>query len=107
MDALLLAVLDQVVALEDGVTLDLVGGGDDAGGLDEGLDLLPSIVAISIGSVTLGGIRTCSLRWLETPTARALDLGSLVMAFQVSTMEMPSSMSTSPPSTVLLAFRGK
>lgn len=39
-DALLLAVLDQVVALENGVALDLVGGGDNAGTLDEGLELL-------------------------------------------------------------------
>lgn len=39
MDALLLAVLDEIVALQNGVTLDLVGGGGDAGGLDEGLDL--------------------------------------------------------------------
>lgn len=38
-DALLLAVLDQLGALEDGVTLDLVGGGDDAGSVDDGLEL--------------------------------------------------------------------
>lgn len=71
--------------------------------------------------------RTCSIVWLETPTERALLLGSLVMAigggrvsacdcngvnraylpFQVSTMETSSSMITSPPSTELLATRGK
>lgn len=38
-DALLLAVLDQGVVGQTGVALDLVGGGDNAGGLDDGLDL--------------------------------------------------------------------
>ena len=38
-NVLLLAVLDQLGALEDGVTLDLVGGGDDAGSVDDGLEL--------------------------------------------------------------------
>lgn len=40
MDALLLAVFDEVVALEDGVTLDLVSSGDNAGAVDESLELL-------------------------------------------------------------------
>jgi hypothetical protein len=38
-DALLGAVVDELGALEDGVTLDLVHGGGDAGGVDEGLEL--------------------------------------------------------------------
>lgn len=38
-DALLLAVLNQGVVGKTGVALDLVGGGDDAGGLDDGLEL--------------------------------------------------------------------
>lgn len=38
-DALLLAVFDELVALENGVALDLVDGGDDAGGVDDGLEL--------------------------------------------------------------------
>lgn len=38
-DALLLAVLDQVVALQDGVAFDLVGGGNDASAIDDGLEL--------------------------------------------------------------------
>lgn len=38
-DALLLAVLNQGVVGQAGVALDLVGGGDDAGGLDDGLEL--------------------------------------------------------------------
>lgn len=76
-NVLLLAVLDQVVALENGVALDLVGGGDDTGAVDEGLELFRvSIVA----SHWAAERRTCSILWLETPTARALVLGSLVMA---------------------------
>lgn len=39
MDALLLAVFDELVALENGVALDLVNGGDNAGGVDDGLEL--------------------------------------------------------------------
>ena len=39
MDILLLAVLDKVVALQHGVTLDLVGSGNDTGAVDEGLEL--------------------------------------------------------------------
>lgn len=39
MDALLLAVFDELVALENGVTLDLVDGGGDTGGVDDGLKL--------------------------------------------------------------------
>lgn len=38
-DALLLAVFDQVVALEHGVALDLVGSGNDASSVDESLEL--------------------------------------------------------------------
>lgn len=38
-DALLLGILDQGVVGQAGVALDLVGGGDDAGGLDDGLEL--------------------------------------------------------------------
>jgi hypothetical protein len=38
-DVLLLAVLDQVVALQHGVAFDLVGSGNDAGAIDEGLKL--------------------------------------------------------------------
>lgn len=39
MNALLLAVLDEVVALQNGVTLDLVGSGDNAGAVNDGLEL--------------------------------------------------------------------
>lgn len=39
MDALLLAVLDQVVALQGGVALDLVGSGNDTSAVDDGLKL--------------------------------------------------------------------
>lgn len=38
-DVLLLAVLDQVVALENGVTLDLVGSGDNASAVNDSLEL--------------------------------------------------------------------
>lgn len=38
-NVLLLAVLDQVVALQDGVALDLVSSGNDASAVDEGLEL--------------------------------------------------------------------
>ena len=43
MNALLLAVLDEVVALEHGVALDLVGGRDDTGAVDKGLELLTEL----------------------------------------------------------------
>jgi hypothetical protein len=43
-DVLLGGVFDKVVALEDGVTLDLVDGGDDAGGVDDGLKVLLGVV---------------------------------------------------------------
>ena len=39
MDSLLLAVLDQVIALKHGVALNLVGGRDDASALNESLEL--------------------------------------------------------------------
>lgn len=39
MDPLLIAVFDQVVALEHGVALNLVGRRDDASGVDDGLEL--------------------------------------------------------------------
>lgn len=39
MNALGLAVLDQSVGLQERVTFDLVGGGDDTGALDDGLEL--------------------------------------------------------------------
>lgn len=39
-DSLLLTVLNQVIALEHGVALDLVGGRDDTGALNESLELL-------------------------------------------------------------------
>lgn len=38
-DSLLLAVLNQVIALEYGVALDLVGGRDDTGAINESLEL--------------------------------------------------------------------
>lgn len=38
-NVLLLAVLDQVVALQDGVALNLVGSGDDTSAVDDGLEL--------------------------------------------------------------------
>lgn len=39
MDVLLLAVFNQVVALENGVTLDLVGSGDNASAVNDSLEL--------------------------------------------------------------------
>lgn len=39
-NVLLLAVFDQIVALQDGVALDLVGSGNNASAVDEGLELL-------------------------------------------------------------------
>lgn len=42
MNALLLAVLNKVVALQDGVTLNLVGGGDNASAVNDGLELSES-----------------------------------------------------------------
>jgi hypothetical protein len=39
MDALLLAVGNQLVALQTRVTLDLVGSGNNTSGLDDGLEL--------------------------------------------------------------------
>jgi hypothetical protein len=41
-NVLLLAVLDQVVALQHGVAFDLVGSGDDAGAVDKSLELFIS-----------------------------------------------------------------
>ena len=38
-NVLLLAVFNEVVALENGVTLDLVSSGDDAGAVNESLEL--------------------------------------------------------------------
>jgi hypothetical protein len=38
-NVLLLAVLDQVVALQDRVTLNLVGSGDNASAVNNGLEL--------------------------------------------------------------------
>lgn len=48
-NVLLLAVLNQIVALENGVALDLVGGGNDTGGLDKSLELV--IVSMSAKSL--------------------------------------------------------
>lgn len=76
-DVLLLAVLDQVVALQDGVALDLVSSGHDASAVDEGLEL--SAVSKVLNSCNADS-RTCSIVWLETPTERTLLLGSWVMA---------------------------
>jgi hypothetical protein len=39
MDALLLAVIDQVITLEDGVTLNLISSWNDTGAVDECLKL--------------------------------------------------------------------
>lgn len=38
-DALLLAVLNKIIALENGVTLNLVGGGDNTSAVNDGLKL--------------------------------------------------------------------
>lgn len=38
-DVLVLAVLNQIVALQDGVTLDLVGSGNDTSAIDQSLEL--------------------------------------------------------------------
>lgn len=49
-DALLLGVLDEgVVLLEEGVALDLVDGGDDAGGVDNGLEVFDGEVGDADG----------------------------------------------------------
>lgn len=50
-DVLLLAVSDQSVGLEERVAFDLVGGGDDTGALDEGLELHYCISSISLPPV--------------------------------------------------------
>jgi hypothetical protein len=42
-DALLLTILDQVVALEDGVALNLVGSGNNTGSVDDSLKLLEMV----------------------------------------------------------------
>jgi hypothetical protein len=42
-DALLLTILDQVVALEDGVALDLVRSGNNTGTVDDSLKLLKMV----------------------------------------------------------------
>jgi hypothetical protein len=42
-DALLLTILDQVVALEDGVALNLVRSGNNAGSVDDSLKLLEMV----------------------------------------------------------------
>lgn len=44
MDVLLGGVFDQVVALKDGVTLDLVGSRDNTGGVDDGLEVVNGVV---------------------------------------------------------------
>lgn len=79
MDPLLLAVLNQVIALEHGVALDLVGGRDNACAINESLEL-QGLVSSCLANSETGRIRTCSILWLETPTERALLLGSWVMA---------------------------
>lgn len=49
-DALLLGVLDEgAVLLEEGVALDLVDGGDDAGGVDDGLEVVDGKVGDTDG----------------------------------------------------------
>lgn len=49
MNALLLGIVDQWRVGEVGVTLDLVDGGHDAGGLDDGLEL---VTVVSIAQAT-------------------------------------------------------
>lgn len=44
MDVLLGGVFDQVVALKDGVTLDLVGSRDNTGGVNDGLEVVNGVV---------------------------------------------------------------
>jgi hypothetical protein len=85
-DVLLLAVLDQVVALQHGVAFDLVGSGNDAGAIDEGLKLFIKVFVSKASRYPFHaqGQRTCSIVWLETPTERTLLLGSLVMATKKS-----------------------
>lgn len=78
-NSLLLAVLNQVIALEHGVALDLVGGRDNTGAFNESLELRECI-SYCMASSGAGRIRTCSILWLETPTERALLLGSWVIA---------------------------
>ena len=54
-DVLLSGVLDQVVALENGVTLDLIDGRDDTGGVDDRLEVLDSVVGDTNGAGLLLG----------------------------------------------------
>lgn len=79
MDALLLTVLDQVVALEDGVALNLVSSGNNTSTVDDSLKLL-GMVSWCKDNLDSCEVRTCSIVWLETPTERALLLGSWVIA---------------------------
>jgi hypothetical protein len=49
-DALLLAVLNQVIALQDRVTLDLVGSGHNTGTVDESLEMGDGVVGDTDGA---------------------------------------------------------
>lgn len=53
-DALLGAVVDQGLVGEAGVALDLVDGGDDAGGLDDGVELL-RVSLLIVAVYVIGG----------------------------------------------------
>lgn len=114
MDVLLLAVVNEILLDQERVALNLVDSRDNSSALDDSLEL--QVALASLYQRNIGKLHTCSLVWLETPTARALDLGSSVTAvqreisrmhqkpkldmlnspFHVSTMEMLSSMTTSP-----------
>jgi hypothetical protein len=49
-DALLGGVVDQLGALENGVTLNLVGSGDNASRVDDGLEVLDLVVGDTNGA---------------------------------------------------------
>lgn len=116
MDVLLLAVGDQLVTLEERVALNLVDSGDDTGAPDQGFDLWqsakssvdrrsPYLLNRVVGNTNGAGLALgqlghgCSVSiYIPRPA---------YIPFQVSTIEMLLSRTTSPPSTVLPSIRGK
>jgi hypothetical protein len=68
-NALLLAVFNQVIALEYGVALDLVGGRDDAGAVDNSLELCVALADVVrfLDQEEYEHVRSCGWRhqWSE------------------------------------------
>lgn len=81
MDVLLLAVVNEILLDQERVALNLVNSRHNSSALDNCLEL--QVVSVACFGITEGKLLTCSLVWLETPTARALDLGSSVTAVHV------------------------